>query len=227
MNHKSFITLLSAMISILCSAQDKTTVIVADRVENKSITIDGNLDDWKTTPLIIGLVEPWLGSQRDSTRFYACRDAEFLYLLFDVTEESLYYSIAEEERSVDNSDRIEFFICKDSLMHEYYCMEITPHGKVMDYKAEYYRKFDYEWTFDTLVLGTDIDDRKYYIEAAIPIKWLKRMGLISDDSSIIFGVFRADFIEGEKSMINWYTWIDPSTRNPEFHVPAALGRLIL
>lgn len=42
---------------------------------------------------------------------------------------------------------------KDPEMKTYYCAEIDPKGKVMDYEAHNYRKFDFNWNFKDLKLG--------------------------------------------------------------------------
>lgn len=225
MTHNTlYITILATLIG--CTGQEQNTVSV-EKVTDGTITVDGYDTDWDTSPQVTGLVDPWHDAQMDQTRFLTCSDNENLYLLYKVHDEHIYCADGNEERSVDYCDRIEFFICKDEQMNEYYCLEIDPNGKVMDYRAAYHRNFDYGWTCDIIDVGTSISNNEYLIEAAIPLEWLKENCFISDSDEIIFGIYRADRRNKDDSVIDWYTWIDPGTPGPEFHVPGTLGKLIL
>lgn len=103
--------------------------------------MDGKQDDWKNVSAVTGLIAPWDGAEKDKTAFYACHDQKNLYFLYEVSDTTLVYNDEKTEASVGNEDRIEFFMSKDPEMKTYYCAEIDPKGKVMDYEAHNYRKF--------------------------------------------------------------------------------------
>ena len=52
--------------------------------------------------------------------------------------------------------------------------------------------------------------------------------LLIHENYIYFGAYRADLKKNGDTLIeNWQTWKDPQTANPDFHVPASLGKLTL
>ena len=83
-----------------------------------------------------------------------------------------------------------FFMSKDSEMKTYYCAEIDPKGKVMDYEAHNYRKFDFNWNFKDLKLATSVGKDSYRVEGSISLKTLRKLGLISPEGEIRMGVYR-------------------------------------
>ena len=182
---------------------------------NTAIEYDGQ-------PQIDHLTDFW-NKGLDNTIIKISHDSENLLVEFDVRDTTLHINNEDSERSIDLSDRVEIFLCKDKDMSEYYCLEIDPTGKIMDYKASYYRQFDYSWTCPAIKTQTFIYDSGYRIEAAISKKWLKDIDLLSDIGEINIGFYRGDFIKGTKSDINWYCWHNPKVTEPDFHVPSSLG----
>lgn len=112
-------------------------------------------------------------------------------------------------------------------MGDYYCAEIDPRGKVMDYHAKFYRLFDFDWNFKGLKLGTYTGKDTYIVEGSIPLKSLEEMGVISPDGEIRFGVYRADYYGPQEEQVIWSSWIIPDAANPDFHIPSSLGVLKL
>ena len=161
--------------------------------------------------------------RHDGTRVYLYHDNERLHFKFDVKDSTLHAKISDDERSVDFSDRVEIFLCKDSEMKEYFCLEIDPDGKVMDYKARFYRNFDFEWDCPVIDTETFISEDGYTLHASLPLEWLKKEGLLSEEGTMLMGLFRADFIKDTQSDIDWYSWREPRCPEPDFHIPSALG----
>ena len=193
----------------------------------KGIKVDGKRGDWKNAPAVTGLTAPWDGAEKDETAFYVCRDKKNLYFLYEVTDTTLVYNQEKTEASVGNGDRIEFFMSKDPEMKTYYCAEIDPQGKVMDYEAHAYRKFDFNWNFKKLKLATHIGKDSYRVEGSISLKSLKELGLISPDGKIRMGVYRADYFGDAKDRVIWSSWIVPDATEPDLHIPSSLGLLKL
>lgn len=203
-----------------------TPVISAPLV--KSISVDGKKDDWQQIPVSVsGLTVPWNGAAKDRTRFSVCHDKKNLYFLYEVADTTIIYNNEKTEASVGSSDRIEFFFSKDPAMGDYYCAEIDPRGKVMDYHAKFYRQFDFDWNFKGLKLGTHTGKDTYIVEGSISLKSLEEMGVISPDGEIRFGVYRADYYGPQEEQVIWSSWIIPDAANPDFHIPSSLGVLKL
>lgn len=203
-----------------------TPVISAPLV--KHISVDGKKDDWAQTPVAIsGLIAPWDGAVKDQTTFSVCHDRKNLYFIYEVSDSTIIYNNEKTEASVGSSDRIEFFFSKDTTMTDYYCAEIDPHGKVMDYHAKFYRKFNFDWNFKGLKLGTYVGKNTYIVEGSIPLKTLEDMGVISPEGEMCFGVYRADYYGPEEEQVIWSSWIIPDAADSDFHIPSSLGVLKL
>ena len=173
------------------------------------------------------LIAPWNGAAKDRTRFSVCHDKKNFYFLYEVADTTIIYNNEKTEASVGSSDRIEFFFSKDPAMSDYYCAEIDPCGKVMDYHAKFYRQFDFDWNFKGLKLGTHTGKDTYIVEGSIPLKSLEEIGVISPDGEIRFGVYRADYYGSQEEQVIWSSWIIPDAANPDFHIPSSLGVLKL
>lgn len=194
----------------------------------KGIKVDGKTGDWKISPAIKGLVDPWSGRGRDNTDFYVCHDKKNIYFLYMVPDTNIVYNAEKTESSVRKSDRVEFFLSKDDEMSTYYCVEINPIGKVSDYEAHYYRKFDYNWNLEGLKVSTAIKDNKYYlVEGSISLESLKSLGLISSENVINVGIYRANLLDENVDHVIWLSWIIPDAVKPDFHVPSTLGKFKL
>jgi hypothetical protein len=51
---------------------------------------------------------------------------------------------------------------------------------------------------------------------------------VNGDNTIDAGLFRGDFQRLNKTtQVKWISWIDPGSENPDFHIPAPFGKLIL
>ena len=223
--NRLFWLLLCLLYLIPISAYSKTKVINVPFV-NK-INVDGKTNDWKIPCAVNGFIAPWNGNDYDQTKFYACHNDQYLYLLYEVRDTTLTYNDGKTEASVGNEDRVEFFISKDDQMSTYYGAEIDPQGKVMDYESHFYRKCDYSWNYKGLILGHHIGKHSYTMEVAIPLKELRELGLISTEGKIHMGVFRADYYGSNMDQVVWRPWIVPDSKKPDFHIPSSLGILVL
>jgi chondroitin AC lyase len=122
--------------------------------------------------------------------------------------------------SVNYSDRVELFICKNDKMETYYCAEVDPNGKVLDYTAYFHRKFDFEWDLDQLQTATSMQEDGYTVEGALPLDWLQKNNILSSNGEFYLGLFRANASDPTKEeTIVWLTWNIPDAKEPDFHIP--------
>ena len=208
---------------ILSISQDINTISYATAPSPLHINKERDFDG---CPQINHLTDFW-NKDQDHTTIKISHTSETLLLKFDVRDTTLHVNSEDCERSIDFSDRVEIFLSKSKDMSEYYCLEIDPTGKIMDYKASHYRQFDYEWTCPGIKTNTFIYESGYLVEAALSKKWLKDFGLLSDTGELNIGFYRGDFIKGTESDINWYCWHNPKVIEPDFHVPSSLGEIRL
>lgn len=219
-------TLATLLFCLSVRAQEPSCpVIHAPYQEN--IVVDGDGADWRVAPALRHLTEFWAGKIEDSTALYLCHDRTNLYFLFDFVDRTMTCSYSKRESSVETSDRVELFFSRDFSMKEYYCAEMSPTGTVLDYKAHYYRKLLYGWDMRVLRIATRLNGSHALVEGRIPLRWLRSKGLLQPDGRMILGVFRGDYSADAKAEPRWWSWIDPKTPTPDFHVPASLGLLKL
>jgi hypothetical protein len=194
------------------------------RISTDKIIIDGNFNDWQTDVLIDHLTDPWNEDQVDSTQFRACYDKKYFYFSFKVIDHHLITREIINEMSIDLEDRVEIFFSKDADLNQYYGLEIDPYGHVMDYKANYYRKFDTGWKLEDLTIGTTILHNGYHVEGKISLKIMAKLGI---KKHAYIGIFRADYWGTAKKDVHWYTWKKPVSAKPDFHIPSAFSPFIL
>ncbi len=168
---------------------------------------------------IDGLHAPWDGLD-DDTRFRCFTDQDCFYFFFEVNEPTLTMTLPfTGERDVDPEDRVEVFFSPREEMDIYYCAEIDPAGNIMDYKAKYYREFDYDWDFDTMEVLTKIEGDSYIVAGRVSRKELGDLG-IDLEKGFRMGVFRADF--RPDGSVNWYSAVPTADKSPDFHKPDLL-----
>ena len=191
------------------------------------ITLDGEKTEtaWVVAGVSQTFVNPW-DKRCAETVFSMVHDKQFLYFFFDAKDDEIV-SVADftTERDAEREDRVELYLSKDPDMKEYYCFEIDAMGRVLSYKAQYHRNFDFSWEPpEGFHVATQIHADGYTVEGGVPLTFLKDF---IDDGCIYFGAYRADFSRQDDSLIkNWLTWKDPKTAQPDYHVPASLGKLI-
>ena len=120
---------------------------------------------------------------------------------------------------MDPGDRVEIFFSCDPDMSCYYGLEIDPQGKVMDYKNAFYRQFDFSWTGEVSATGRRLP-AAYRVEASFGLDYLRSLGVLKEDGSLLGGLYRADALCPDD--IRWYSLVDPHTPEPDFHVPGSL-----
>jgi len=215
------------------------------------IKLDGHLDEahWSFASVESDFVFPWQERAAPRTDFRALCDDDSFYFAFRVVDADLFVldDLPEEGYAVFE-DRVEIYFSRDDQMQKYYCIEMDPHGRIMDYSGSYYRQFDLNWRCPGLETQGAILDNGYTVEGRIPLTTFVDLGFptLRPGTRIRFGLFRAEFSHdrsgrpvGQKDSIHnlgrringpppleaWMSWIDPNVTLPDFHVPSALGWL--
>lgn len=225
----SLIILLSFIfISSTIQGQSSHRIYTATPTTKGSIKVDGvkNESDWKKAKIINEFINPWNKEVNAKTELSLLYDSEYLYFFYETIDNDMV--IVEDykgEASVGREDRVELFFSTDSALSLYYGFEIDPLGRVMDYSAKHYRKFNYEWNLEGILTAGKVSDNGYVVEGAIPMSFLREVA--GNNCEIFFGAYRGEFSKNEKgeTVENWLTIIDPKTPKPDFHVPSSFAKL--
>src|SRR5436190_4228035 len=194
--------------------------------ENADVRIDGDLTEavWQRAEVLRAISFPWSERAAPTTEFRAVADDESLYFAFDVSDDDvIVQKVFSGESTVDREDRVEIFFACDAALERYFCLEIDPLGRVHDYAASHYRKFDSSWKCAGLQAAGKLRPGGYTVEASMPLKTLAElMGRpVAAGGSLRIGIFRAEFRRGALGDAddNWLSWIKPAAAKPDFHVP--------
>ncbi len=128
---------------------------------------------------------------------------------------------------VVDSDRVEIFFRSDDRLDPYYCLEMDPLGRVLDYRASFYRKFEYEWQWpgrNQLQIKSNYAHSGYIVEGSITMASLKELNLLNNNE-LQAGLFRGECLKvrDPESSFSWISWIKPESVRPDFHIPSSFG----
>jgi len=202
-------------------------------IEMDTLTITGNGGNslWNKAEVLTDFISPWDNKKKNKIEFRALWDTKNLFFCFTVYDKKVH--IDEKDDSVDsigNSDRVELFFRTDSSLNPYYCLEIDPTSRIMDFIAYPNKNFDFNWNWpkNDLTVKSHINSNNFTVEIAISIISLKNLNLIKGNK-IEVGIFRAKYNEQENSIYEptWISWVNPNTESPNFHTPTSFGVLNL
>lgn len=180
---------------------------------------------WKKSTALSSFIYPWDEEPPPATIFRALCDKNYFYFRFDVIDTNIIVEkLTNDKMSVLTSDRVEIFFRTGKEMNPYYGLEMDPLGRVLDYKAEYYRNFDYQWKWDGITIRSEYTLNGYRVWGSIPMESLRTLNLLSDNK-LQAGLFRGKCIknpEGEVAF-KWISWVRPDSEQPDFHIPSAFG----
>ncbi|MBK8501393.1 MAG: carbohydrate-binding family 9-like protein [Saprospiraceae bacterium] len=195
-----------------------------------NITGKGSDPIWDQAAILTDFQLPWNDEIPQPTSFRALWTDSSLYLLYQVIDlDVVAPGPPKDKRGVLPSDRVEIFFKAHGEMNPYYCLELDPRARVLDYEATYYRNTNFEWMWPAgqlEVLATSTPDG-YIVEARISLQSLIDLGILNDDRSIDAGLFRGDFFSINKNTtdVKWISWVHPDSEKPDFHIPSAFGKL--
>ena len=162
---------------------------------------------------------PW-DHLSNRNRFYSYSSEERFFFTFEVLDSTL--TLTEpftSEADVEPEDRVELFFSPARGMNEYYCAEIDPKGRVLDYKARHYRQFDYSWNFTSLKVSTQLTPWGYRIGGSLLRSELEQLGC-NLEKGFWMGIFQDDF--QQDGSVHWYSFIPTADTVPDFHKPDVL-----
>ena len=204
-----------------------------NRIEKNILQINGLGDNpfWNNAEILTDFISPWSDLKPEKMEFRALWDTEHLFFCYTVYDTNIH--IDRQDDSVDSigeSDRVEIFFRSDAGLNPYYCLEIDPSPRIMDFKASPKKKFDFDWNWpnNDLIVKSTIKEDRFIVEIAITIQSLKNFDLIKDNS-IEAGIYRAKYTKQENNLFEptWISWVNPNTETPNFHVPDSFGNLTL
>ena len=217
------------------------------------IVLDGRANEpvWREAAVEQRFVFPWQPAPAPETEFRALCDGTNFYFTFRVQDADIVVldQLRDEEDEVFE-DRVEVYLSRDDRMKEYFCFEVDSRGRAFDYRGSYYRRLDTKWQFAGLETKGGPVPKGYEVEGRIPLKSLAGLGFLAlrPGARIRCGLYRAEFshdrsgrpvdqkeslhnlgrkVEGPPPIEEWISWVDPKTKEPDFHVPASLGWLEL
>lgn len=167
----------------------------------------------------VALHSPW-GDSDNTTRFSSHNTSDRFFFSFDVEDSTvLYADTVAIETGICDEDRVEIYFCQDKdLKKAYFCAEIDPLGRIMDYKAEYCRKFDYGWSFSTLEVNAGITSWGYRVNGSVSLDELRALGI--DEDGFAVGIFQADLAQDREAV--WYSLSDSDIEEADFHCPESM-----
>lgn len=202
-------------------------------IERDILTLTGKGDNplWQKAELLTDFVSPWDNEKIEKIEFKALWDSKNLFFCFTVFDNVIHIDKTDNSfESIGNSDRVELFFRTDASLNPYYCLEIDPTPRIMDFKAYPNKNFSFDWNWPKkdLTVKSQINRNKFTVEIATSIKSLNSLNLIKENK-IETGIFRAKYNELENSIFEpiWISWVNPNTNEPNFHTPASFGVLKL
>lgn len=200
---------------------------------NGKLSLTGRGDDprWKQARALTDFRYPWENQTAPPTTFRSLHDNDWVYFLFVIEDDDVNIHRRTDHKSeVAASSRAEIFFRIDDRLTPYYCLEIDPAGRVLDYEANYHRNFNINWSWpkDHLVIKTDQRKDGYSIEFAVSKESLAQLKLLQGNT-IQAGLFRANCAlkENGEPDFKWISWLQPDAKTPDFHIPSSFGTLHL
>lgn len=206
---------------------------IVNHVPANKLTITGKADDqlWKIAKNLADFSSPWRALHGTKTEFRALWDDGNLYFMFKVFDTNIHIDKKNSgNESINVSDRVELFFRQDDSLDPYYCLEIDPTPRIMDFKAFPNRVFDFDWNWpeNHLTVKSHRAADGFIVEGKISLASLEKLNLIHNHT-IETGIYRAKYVKVDESTHDpiWITWVDPKTETPDFHIASSFGVLIL
>ncbi|MCT4603774.1 MAG: carbohydrate-binding family 9-like protein [Marinifilum sp.] len=187
---------------------------------------------WDKAEVLTDFNFPWDNEVSPRTEFRALYNAEYFFFRYDVEDNEVLTFIDRDHKiEVVDSDRVEIFFRKDDQLKPYYCLEMDARGRVLDYIANYYREFDFEWQWpDKLNVKASENKDGYVVEGAISLQSLEDLGVLKG-KRIEAGLYRGLCTnlpsENTEADFKWISWIKPDSKQPDFHISSSFGMLHL
>lgn len=202
-------------------------------INKDKLTLTGKGEDtlWDKADILTDFVSPWVNEKHKKIEFKALWDTTLLFFCFVVYDNKIHINMKDDSiDSIGNSDRVELFFRSDKFLNPYYCLEIDPSTRIMDFKAFPDKIFDFDWNWPKkdITVKSSISNNHFTVEGSISIKSLRRYNLIKDNK-IETGIFLAKYKKQEDLCFEptWISWVNPHTEMPNFHTASSFGVLNL
>ena len=203
------------------------------KIESTQIEITGKGESalWKEANLLTNFVSAWDNEIVKKIEFNALHDIENLYFQFRVYDDQVHIARTDNTNaSINESDRVELFFRVNESLDPYYCLEIDPTPRIMDFKAKPNKNFDFDWKWPNngLEVKSTIEKDHFVVEGSISKKSLLDLNLLKNNK-IETGIYRAKYnkISETDYEPTWISWVNPNTPSPNFHTPTSFGVLNL
>ncbi|MBO9199339.1 MULTISPECIES: carbohydrate-binding family 9-like protein [Niastella] len=231
MRSPAFLSLITALLIYEWAGAQTYTV---KRIPENTLEITGRGDSkaWEKATRLTDFSYPWEQENAPATSFAALWDGKWLYCLYQATDDSIITPVIKNNKmDAGAADRVEIFMARDTtLLPFYYCLEMDAAGRTLDYRASFYRKMDYTWSWPgkQFLIKTATTTNGYIVEIAISIQSLNDLGLLPNQR-LLAGLFRAErkTAAGGYNAFHWISWVKPNATQPDFHIPSAFGVLVL
>ena len=180
---------------------------------------------------MIDFNSPWDTKEVKKISFNALWDTKNLFFCFKVEDSEVHIHQSDDtNESINNSDRVELFFRTDDSMNPYYCLEIDPTSRIMDFIAKPGKNFNFYWNWpsEDIEVKSSIEKTHFIVEGAISIKSLTKLDLLKN-GQIETGIYRAKYNKQSNGNYEptWITWVNPMTQTPNFHIASSFGILKL
>ena len=203
------------------------------QIDKDQLKINGKANHplWEKAISLTDFCSPWDDEELKKIEFKALWDEEYLFCSFKVDDSKVYIDTTDNTKnSIDSSDRVELFFRSNALLDPYYCLEIDPTPRLMDFNAKPNRAFNFNWNWskNDILIKSDIQKDFFTVEIAISLASLTQLDLLKE-GKIETGIYRAKYNQQENGSYEptWITWVNPNTETPDFHTPTSFGQLHL
>jgi len=204
-------------------------------IASQNILLSGMGDDhlWDHAHKMTDFNSPWDDAPIKEIDFKALWSDSHLYIKFRVADNQVHINNSDSDICTDTigeSDRVELFFRSNDQLDPYYCLEIDPSPRVMDFKAKPNKDFDFDWQWpsEDLQVKSHISETHFTVEISLSLKSLKELDLLKNNV-IETGIYRAKYnkqTDGSFEPI-WIPWVNPQTETPNFHIASSFGKLEL
>lgn len=202
-------------------------------IDEGSLVINGKGDHllWSKAEVLSDFVSAWDDRPNCRIEFRSLWDSKKLFFYFKVFDSQVVIDNDDDSaKSIGNSDRVELFFKMNDALNPYYCIEIDPTSRILDFRANAKRKFEFDWSWpkNELIVKSNITSGYFTVEGSITINSLQELELIKN-YKIETGIFRAKYSKTKNCNYEstWISWVNPNTQYPNFHTSSSFGVLNL
>lgn len=202
---------------------------LVNKIFRNKLIVNGKGDHilWEQANIISRFYSPWNSENIKPIEFRSLWDENKLFFCFKVYDSEIHIDKSTDVyNSINNSDRVELFFRSDDAMSPYYCLEIDPTPRIMDFMAKPNKDFNFDWNWPTkdMMVKSTINKSYFVVEGWLSIKSLESFDLLKNNK-IEVGIYRAKYQKQPNGTYDpkWITWVNPQTEEPNFHISSSFG----